>query len=92
MDRNLLVNLGVKYAVDLPNSRQDEFNADAKGLHYVERAGYDPHAMIAFLTKLLNQPSPPTSLSDHPATRDSEALLQSADRIAVLQDKIALSP
>jgi len=82
VDRNLLVNLGVRYALELPHSRQDEFNADAKGLQYLERASYDPRAMIAFLTKLLNQPSPPTFLSDHPAT---------SDRIAVLQDKIASS-
>lgn len=82
LDRNTIVNLGVKLAVDLPNSRQDEFNADAKGLQYLERAGYDPRAMIAFLSKLLNSPSPPTFLSDHPATQD---------RIAVLERKISYS-
>ncbi len=82
LDRNTLVNLGVKLAVDLPNSRQDEYNADAQGLKYIERAGYDPHAMIAFLNKLLNQSSPPAFLSDHPGTRD---------RIAILQRKISSS-
>ncbi len=82
LDRSTVANLGLKLAVDLPNSRQDEFNADAKGLQYIERAGYDPHAMIAFLSKLLKASSPPAFLSDHPATRE---------RIAVLQRKIAAS-
>lgn len=77
-----MVNLGVQLAVDLPNSRQDKFNADAKGLKYIERAGYDPHAMVAFLSKLLKEPSPPTFLSDHPGTQE---------RIAVLKRKIASS-
>jgi len=81
-DRNTLLNLGVQLAVDLPNSRQDEFNADAKGLKYIERAGYDPHAMVAFLSKLLKEPSPPKFLSDHPGTQE---------RIAVLKRKIASS-
>lgn len=80
VDRNTLVAAAYKLAVELPNSRQDEFNADAKGLNYLVRAGYDPHAMPAFLSKLLKQSSPPTFLSDHPGTRS---------RIAVLDKKIA---
>jgi predicted Zn-dependent protease len=66
----------------LPNSREAEFNADAKGLEYITRAGYDPKAMPAFLRKLLNQLSVPTFLSDHPGARE---------RIAVLEKKIASS-
>lgn len=80
VDRNTLAAAAYKLAVELPNSRQDEFNADAKGLKYMARAGYDPHAMPAFLSKLLKQSSPPTFLSDHPGTRE---------RIAVLDKKIA---
>lgn len=82
LDRSTLAAVGYKLAVELPNSRQDEFNADAKGLKYMERAGYDPHAMPAFLSKLLKQSSPPAFLSDHPGTRE---------RIDVLEKKIAAS-
>ncbi len=79
MDRNALAGIAYKLAVDLPNNRQDEFNADTKGLQYLTRAGYDPRAMPAFLSKLLQSPSPPTFLSNHPGTRD---------RIAALEQKI----
>jgi predicted Zn-dependent protease len=80
VDRNTLVNLATQLAVNLPNSRQMEFNADAKGQKYLERAGYSPYGLVAFLKKLLNQQSPPVFLSDHPGTKD---------RIAVLDKKIA---
>lgn len=76
LDRNTLVNLAVDVAVELPHSRQDELNADAEGLEYLRQAGYDPYAMIAFLSKLLNQPSPPEFLSDHPAAQDRIAALE----------------
>jgi predicted Zn-dependent protease len=79
VDRNALVGIAYKLAVQLPNNRQDEFNADTKGLQYLTRAGYDPRAMPAFLSKLLQYSSPPTFLSDHPGTRD---------RITALEQKI----
>jgi predicted Zn-dependent protease len=82
LSRSQLAALAYKVAVDLPNSREAEFNADAKGLEYITRAGYDPKAMPAFLRKLLNQLSVPTFLSDHPGARE---------RIAVLEKKIASS-
>lgn len=80
VDRNTIVSLGYKLAVALPNNRQDEFDADTEALQYQRRAGYNPEALPAFLTKLLKYPSPPTFLSDHPATRD---------RIQALQRQIA---
>ena len=80
VDQNTLVNLGTQLAVNLPHSRQVEFNADAKGQKYLERAGYSPYGLVDFLKKLLQQPSPPTFLSDHPGAKE---------RIAVLQKKIA---
>ncbi|MFL9458244.1 M48 family metalloprotease [Tolypothrix bouteillei VB521301_2] len=48
-----------------PRSRKDEYEADRKGIQTLARAGYDPRAMIAFLQKLRNQPTPPTFLSTH---------------------------
>lgn len=71
LDRNQAVALGVELALSRPNSRRDEFEADEKGLENVERAGYAPNAVIAFLQKLLNQRARvPSFLSTHPATSD----------------------
>jgi predicted Zn-dependent protease len=80
VNNNTLVNLGTQLAVNLPNSRQDEFNADAKGQKYLEKAGYSSAGLVGFLKKLLKEPSPPAILSDHPGTKE---------RIAVLEKKIA---
>jgi predicted Zn-dependent protease len=68
LDRNAAVNIGVELAIRRPHSRQDELEADEKGLANLTRAGYAPSAMVAFMQKLLNQRSVPTFLSTHPAT------------------------
>lgn len=71
LDRNQAVAIGVELALNRPNSRRDEFEADEKGLENVERAGYAPNAVVAFLQKLLNQRARvPSFLSTHPATSD----------------------
>jgi predicted Zn-dependent protease len=80
LDRSTVAAVAYKLAVDLPNSREAEYNADDKGLQYMQRAGYNPNAMPAFLSKLVNQRSTPTFLSDHPGARE---------RISILQRKIA---
>ncbi|MBV9385964.1 MAG: M48 family metalloprotease [Chroococcidiopsidaceae cyanobacterium CP_BM_ER_R8_30] len=80
VSNSTLVGLGTQLAVNLPNSRQDELNADAKGQKYLERAGYNPYGLVDFLKKLLREPSQPAFLSDHPGTKE---------RIAVLEKKIA---
>lgn len=70
LDRSTAVQIGVDLALQRPNSRQDEFEADQRGLRTLGRAGYAQSAMIAFMQKLLNQPMLPTFLSTHPATTD----------------------
>lgn len=70
VDTNRLVNLGVEFALNRPRSRSDELEADQKSLRMLAKAGYPQSAMIAFLEKLLGQPSSPSFLSTHPATRD----------------------
>ncbi|MBO3458578.1 M48 family metallopeptidase [Aetokthonos hydrillicola Thurmond2011] len=80
LDQSTVASFAYKLAFELPNSRQDEYKADAQGLKYIERAGYNPNAMPQFLSKLLNHSSPPSFLSDHPGAKE---------RIAVLQKKIA---
>ncbi len=78
LDRNTLVNLGVELALRRPNSRNDEFEADQLGLRTLAKAGYAESAMVAFMKKLLKQPSVPTFLSTHPATADRIARLNQA--------------
>jgi predicted Zn-dependent protease len=71
LDRNTLVNIGVELALQRPNSRKDEFEADQLGLENLQKAGYAPSAMVAFMEKLLKaRSSIPTFLSTHPATSD----------------------
>lgn len=76
LDRSTAVGIGVDLALRRPNSRQDEFEADRRGLRTLGRAGYAQSAMIAFMQKLLKQPSIPTFLSTHPATSDRIAALK----------------
>ncbi len=75
-DRNALINLGTTLALTRPHSRNAEYEADASGIAMMGRAGYAESAAPAFMSKLLNQPSPPTFLSTHPATADRVARLK----------------
>ncbi|BAZ09009.1 hypothetical protein NIES4071_08150 [Calothrix sp. NIES-4071] len=75
LDRSTAVQLGVELALQRPRSREDEYEADRRGIETLARAGYDQRAMIAFLQKLRNQPTPPTFLSTHPAPDDRIAAL-----------------
>lgn len=80
VDQSTAVGLGVELAVNLPNSRQAEFEADQRGLKSMGRAGYAQVAMVTFMEKLLKKSSgAPEFLSSHPNTND---------RIKVLQSKI----
>lgn len=83
LDRSTAVNLGVQVALRLPNSRRDEFEADELGVRMLGRAGYAQSEAVAFMRKLLNSPSPPTFLANHPAT---------SDRITRLQQLISQNP
>jgi predicted Zn-dependent protease len=69
-------------------SRDDEREADAKGLAYMKRAGYDPRGMVEFLQVLrTRQGHDPQSVqvffSSHPAPGERVARLQQdANRLA----------
>lgn len=73
--------LGVLF---LAFDRDDERQADDLALRYLERAGYDPHPMVAVLQSLerASQGSPtgrlPSWLSTHPDPTDRLARLQAA--------------
>jgi predicted Zn-dependent protease len=67
VDQDTLVNLGVQLALQLPNSREAEYDADRRGFHNMGRAGYDTRGFVSFMKKLESQGgSPPEFLSTHP--------------------------
>jgi len=78
LNSNTLVNIGVELALQRPNSRKDEFQADQLGLETLKQGGYAPSGMVEFMKKLLKKGgSVPTFLSTHPATSERiEALNQ----------------
>jgi len=69
LDESNAVQIGVELAVSRPNSRQDELEADERGLRMLRQAGYAPIGMVTFMEKLQRQGgAPPSFLSTHPAT------------------------
>lgn len=79
LESDELVNIGVQLAFSLPNSREDEYEADRQGLTTLGKAGYAQSAMVSFMKKLLAQGgSAPTFLSTHPNTQDRIVALQDA--------------
>jgi len=58
----------------LAHSREDETEADEYGARYAGGAGYDPHGLVTFFQRLMQQSGDTTGvlayLSDHPATQD----------------------
>lgn len=77
LDESAAVQIGVELAVSRPNSREDELEADKKGLDTLTKAGYAPLGMISFMEKLQQQGgSPPSFLSTHPAVSDRIEILK----------------
>jgi metalloendopeptidase OMA1, mitochondrial len=60
---------GAQFGVLMPFSRKHESEADAIGLHYMARAGYDPRESILFWQRMENagRAQPPEFLSSHPS-------------------------
>ncbi|NJN23551.1 MAG: M48 family metalloprotease [Acaryochloridaceae cyanobacterium RL_2_7] len=80
-DRNVLANIGTELIFNRPQSRKDEYEADATGLDILRKSNYSTPAMPAFMRKLLGGGRTPTFLSTHPAVPDRitelEALIRS---------------
>lgn len=87
MDQNRMVQLGVQLGVNLPHSREAEFEADQLGLYNLKRAGYAPIGMVSFMQKLAaNSRSNVAFLSTHPNTQQRViALKQSISPQAAYQ-------
>jgi len=79
LNSNTLVNIGVELALQRPNGRKDEFQADQLGLETLTQTGYAPSGMVGFMEKLLKKgASVPSFLSTHPATSERITALQQA--------------
>lgn len=76
VDRDQIVQMGVQLALTLPNSRQDEYDADRRGLTNMIQSGYAPTAMPEFMKKLIRANSSPEFFSSHPAVSERVNNLQ----------------
>ncbi|MBD1916816.1 M48 family metalloprotease [Phormidium sp. FACHB-322] len=74
--QDALVGLGVQLALQLPNSREAEYDADRRGFHNMGRAGYDTSGFISFMQKLEGG-SNAEFLSTHPNPGNRVSNLQS---------------
>lgn len=84
LESNQAVAIGLQLALNLPRSRQDEFDADRRGLGALTRSGYAQSGMISFMEKHLKKGgSMPAFLSTHPAV---------GDRIRALERSISEEP
>ncbi|MBW4653306.1 MAG: M48 family metalloprotease [Kaiparowitsia implicata GSE-PSE-MK54-09C] len=80
VDNNAAIAIGVELAVNRPNSRRDEYEADDLGLRNMVDAGYAPRGFVDFMEKLRGRSGTPTFLNTHPAPDDRiERLNQSID-------------
>ena len=67
LDPDRIAQIGVELLLSRPNSREDEYDADQRGLDMIGDAGYAQSAMPDFMQKLEDQGgSPPEFLSTHP--------------------------
>lgn len=74
--------LAAKLAIELPNSREGESEADEIGIELAARAGYDPYAAVSLWQKMeqVGGATPPQFLSTHPSPANRQQRLQALAR------------
>lgn len=86
--------LAAKLALELPNSRTAESEADEIGIELATRAGYAPEAAVTLWKKMgaLGGPRPADFLSTHPSPANRQAALAKlADEVRKLNPTAQLS-
>lgn len=86
--------LAAKLALELPNSRTAESEADQVGIELATRAGYAPDAAVTLWEKMgaLGGPRPAEFLSTHPSPENRQAALAKlADEVRGLNPRGRLS-
>ncbi|MGL5075016.1 MAG: M48 family metallopeptidase [Waterburya sp.] len=68
VDSSALAQIAYQVAVDLPNSRDNEYEADRSGLEVLQQAGYPGEAFAEFLAKLKSSGGTPEFLNTHPSS------------------------
>ena len=82
LDTNTLAPIAYQLALDLPQSRSFEYEADSSGLKILQQAGYPAEAFANFLTKLQGGGGTPEFLRTHPS---SENRIEAISEIAELK-------
>jgi predicted Zn-dependent protease len=79
-DSMALADSVVQYSMTLPNSRDNENEADLIGLELSARAGYNPEAAVSLWQKMAqaSEGAPPEFMSTHPSSGSRIAALQGA--------------
>lgn len=74
-----LATVAAQLAINLPNSRTAEAEADRIGIELAAKAGYDPHAAVTLWQKMgkVGGSRSPQFLSTHPSPENREATLKS---------------
>ncbi len=70
--------VAAKLAIELPNSREGESEADEIGIELAARAGYDPRAAVTLWQKMekVGGETPPQFLSTHPSPENRQQRLK----------------
>lgn len=68
VDSSALAQIAYQVAVDLPNSRDNEYEADRSGLEVLQQASYPGEAFAEFLAKLKSSGGTPEFLNTHPSS------------------------